>query len=122
MVCGVWRSAQLEQPEQSLGDTGQCGPQRGDDVSGACGPPQGARENLVQQRGGDNLVDTLFEGLQERGSLKIMDELRRVCRGGPSRGGKDRRRSKWSVPNFHNEMFPDAAARERGGRTDTSKR
>ena len=54
------------------------------EVFPAHAPPQGACEHLVcalkllanQQTGGDSLVDTLFEGLQEQSRLKIMDELR----------------------------------------------
>ena len=48
-------------------------------------PPQGARENLVRgldmvanfQGDGGNLVDTIFEGLQEQSRLEIRSEPRR---------------------------------------------
>ena len=54
----------------------------------ADGPSPGECENLVcalkllvnQQSGGDNLVDTIFEGLQEQSRMNITNEL-----------GKDRR-------------------------------
>ena len=48
-------------------------------------PPQGTCENLVcalkflanQQTGGDSLVDTIFEGLQEQSRMNITNERRR---------------------------------------------
>ena len=78
---GVLRPAQLEGPEPSLGCTGWCCSQR-------CERPHtallGACENLVCafklatfQAGGDNLVDTIFEGLQEHRRLEITNELTR---------------------------------------------
>ena len=68
-VHGMRRPAHLERPQQSVGKTGQCG---GEGVLGHA-PPQGPCENLTcalkwlanLQIGGGNLVDTIFEGLQE---------------------------------------------------------
>ena len=71
---------------QSLGHTGQFGSQRGEDISVAP-PPQGACEILVcvlkmlanqqKQTDGDNVVGTLYEGLQQQSRLKKTNELRR---------------------------------------------
>ena len=78
MVRCVRRPVRLEEPEQSVGNTGQHGPQRGVGVSGPA-PPQGACENLVsarkllasQQLRSDSTVQ---EGLKEKIRLKMMDE------------------------------------------------
>ena len=88
--CNWWCAAyggkyNWKDPNTVLVIAGQLEPQRGKSFSSHA-PPQGARENLVcalkllanQQTGGDSLVDTLFEGLQEQSGLKIMDELMEV--------------------------------------------
>ena len=74
------RPAHLERPQQSVSETGQCG---GEGVSGHA-PPQGPCENLTCalkwlanfQMGGSNLVDTIFEGLQEQSRLKITNGVK----------------------------------------------
>ena len=53
-------------------------------------PPQGPCENLmcafkllaILHAGGANLVDTIFEGLQEQSRLKITNEIKDVHRSG----------------------------------------
>ena len=86
MVRGMRRPVPLEGPEHSHGYIGQCGPRRGEGVSGPRATSRSVRASLVclhfkllanLQTGGDNLVDTIFEGLQERSRMQITNDLRR---------------------------------------------
>ena len=95
--------------------------------------------NLVE-----NLVDTIFEVLQEQSRLKITNELRRYIEVGnhepvkigdlalwtrfSNREARDQEKNSEAIkvfgPNLNREMFPDAAVRDGAEelRIDTSKR
>ena len=104
----------MEGHDQSL-HTGQQGLQRGGGVSG---PRSAAGRVANQQTGGDSLVDTLFEGLQEQSRLKIMRELRRFSEVANHSGDLEKYSEAINVvkPKLNKDI------REMGGRVDPGKR
>ncbi len=125
VVCGMRRPVQLEGPEQNLGYTGRWGPSEAK-VFRAHVPPQGACENLVRsvkllanlQNGGGNLVDTIFNGSQERSRLKVTYESRRFTEVDNRKAVKTDELEKHSEAmkvvrlNLNRATFPDATIRE----------
>ena len=103
--------------EQSLGYAGQ-------KVFRAHAPPEGPCENLmcaikllaILHAGGANLVDRIFEGLQEQ-RLKITNEIRRFIEVDKNEVVKigDLEKNSEAIkvvrPNFNKEIFPDATIR-----------
>ena len=69
VVCGVRRPVQLKAPEHGPGQTGQCGPTRGEGVPGAS-------RHRVYARTSNVLWSTICEVLEEQSRLNITKELK----------------------------------------------
>ena len=125
VVCGVRRPVQLEGPNGVLVIQDRADPSDAK-VFRAHALPQGVCENVVcamkllanLRTGGDNLVDTMFEGLQQQSRLNITDELRRCIEVDTHEAvqiGDQEKNSvaiKMVTPKFNKVIFQNVAVRK----------
>ena len=114
VVRGMRRQVHLGRPEQSVGFSGPYEPKRGEGVSGV-GLTQGLCSQNAGQVGADNLVDTIFERLQEESKLKIpkrfieVDNREAVHIGDLNKNSEE---IKLAGAQFNKDIFQDATIRE----------